>query len=114
MVSFLLIFTFFALALLMSTVSKDSGNALLYSLIVMIVLTSFIPIFAYTPVYSAVFGDPPDLPGRSTYSYLQGSSAYMVTSVAVKEQSYVAILGLLVMAGVAAGLWYMFRKYGRR
>jgi uncharacterized membrane protein len=32
----------------------------------------------------------------------------------VKEQSYVAILGLLVMAGVAAGLWYMFRKYGRR
>jgi ABC-2 type transport system permease protein len=81
--SFLLVFTFFALALLMSTVSKDSGNALLYSLIVMIVLTSFIPIFAYSPVYSAVFGDPPDPPGRSTYSYLQGSSAYMVTSVAV-------------------------------
>lgn len=34
--------------------------------------------------------------------------------VVVKEQSYVALLGLLVMAGVAAGLWYMFRKYGRR
>ncbi|MDV2482147.1 PEGA domain-containing protein [Methanoculleus sp. Wushi-C6] len=34
--------------------------------------------------------------------------------VVVKEQSYVAVLGLLVMAGVAAGLWYMFRKYGRR
>jgi len=32
----------------------------------------------------------------------------------VKERSYVAILGLLVMAGVAAGLWYMFRRYGRR
>lgn len=34
--------------------------------------------------------------------------------IVVKEQSYVAVLGLLVMAGVGAGLWYMFRKYGRR
>ncbi len=34
--------------------------------------------------------------------------------IVVKEQSYVAVLGLLVMAGVAAGLWYMFKKYGRR
>jgi len=41
----------------------------------------------------------------------EGEDEYRVV---VKEQSYVAILGLLVMAGVAAGLWYMFRKYGRR
>ncbi len=34
--------------------------------------------------------------------------------IVVKEQSYVAVLGLLVLAGVAAGLWFMFRKYGRR
>ncbi len=34
--------------------------------------------------------------------------------IVVKEQSYVALLGLLVMAAVAAGLWYVFRKYGRR
>jgi len=85
--SFLLVFTFFALALLMSTVSKDSGSALLYSLIVMIVLSSFIPIFAYTPVYSAVFGDAPTPPGMSTYSYQQSSSAYTVTSVAVAYKS---------------------------
>ena len=85
--SFLLVFTFFALALLMSTVSKDSGSALLYSLIVMIVLSSFVPIFAYTPVYSAVFGDAPTPPGMSTYSYQQSSSAYMVTSVAVAYKS---------------------------
>lgn len=85
--SFLLVFTFFALALLMSTVSKDSGSALLYSLIVMIVLSSFVPIFAYTPVYSAVFGDAPTPPGMSTYSYQQSSSAYTVTSVAVSYKS---------------------------
>lgn len=82
-VSFILVFTFFALALLMSTVSKDSGNALLYSLIVMIVLSSFVPIFAYTPVYSAVFGDPPTPPGTATYSYQQSSSVYTATSVMV-------------------------------
>jgi len=34
--------------------------------------------------------------------------------IVATEQSYVAVLGLLVMVGVAAGLWYMFRKYGRR
>jgi len=85
--SFLLVFTFFALALLMSAVSKDSGNALLYSLIVMIVLSSFIPIFAYTPVYSAVFGDPPTQPGMSTYSYQQSSSAYTVTTTKVGVQT---------------------------
>ena len=85
--SFLLVFTFFALALLMSTVSKDSGSALLYSLIVMIVLSSFVPIFAYTPIYSAVFGDAPTPPGMSTYSYQQSSSAYTVTSVAVAYKS---------------------------
>jgi ABC-2 type transport system permease protein len=89
--SFLLVFTFFALALLMSTVSKDSGSALLYSLIVMIVLSSFVPIFAYTPVYSAVFGDAPTPPGMSTYSYQQSSSAYTVTSVAVSYKSNDAV-----------------------
>ncbi|MDD3070143.1 MAG: NEW3 domain-containing protein [Methanoculleus horonobensis] len=41
----------------------------------------------------------------------EGEDEYRIV---VKEQSYVAVLGLLVMAGVAAGLWYMFRKYGRR
>ncbi|MDK2974112.1 MAG: hypothetical protein PWP08_483 [Methanofollis sp.] len=34
--------------------------------------------------------------------------------VVVKEQSYIAAIGLLVVLGVVAGLWYMFRKYGRR
>ncbi|WP_292520542.1 NEW3 domain-containing protein [Methanoculleus sp.] len=41
----------------------------------------------------------------------EGEDEYRIV---VKEQSYVAVLGLLVMAGVAAGLWYMFKKYGRR
>lgn len=34
--------------------------------------------------------------------------------VVVQEQSYIALIGLLVVLGVVGGLWYMFRKYGRR
>ncbi|WP_298667532.1 NEW3 domain-containing protein [uncultured Methanofollis sp.] len=34
--------------------------------------------------------------------------------VVVQEHSYIAFIGLLVVLGVVGGLWYMFRKYGRR
>ena len=41
----------------------------------------------------------------------EGEDEYRIV---VKEQSYVAVFGLIVMIGVGAGLYYMFRKYGRR
>lgn len=34
--------------------------------------------------------------------------------VEVKEQSNIAIYGVAILAAVIFGLWYMFRKYGRR
>ncbi|WP_067047140.1 NEW3 domain-containing protein [Methanofollis ethanolicus] len=34
--------------------------------------------------------------------------------IVVKEQSFAAILGLLMLAGIAGGVWYYFRKYQRR
>lgn len=34
--------------------------------------------------------------------------------IVVKEQSYIAILGILLLGAVGGGLWYMYRKYGRR
>lgn len=86
-VSFLLVFAFFSLSLLMSAVSKDSGSALIYSLVVMILLSSLIPVFSYGPVYSAVFGEPPSLPGTSSYSYQQSSSVYSTTTVGVMHTS---------------------------
>jgi len=60
--SFLLIFSFFAIALFISAVAKDSGSAIIYTLIIMIVLSSLLPIFAEGSVYTAIFGDSPDPP----------------------------------------------------
>jgi len=34
--------------------------------------------------------------------------------IVVKEQSYIALLGILLLGAVGGGLWYIYRKYGRR
>ena len=34
--------------------------------------------------------------------------------IAVTEHSNIALIGIIMLGAVAAGLWYMFRKYGRR
>ncbi|MDD3621611.1 MAG: NEW3 domain-containing protein [Methanofollis sp.] len=34
--------------------------------------------------------------------------------IVVKEQSFAAILGILLLVGIAGGVWYYFRKYQRR
>jgi uncharacterized membrane protein len=34
--------------------------------------------------------------------------------VVVKEQSMVAVFGVLLLALIAGGVYYMFRKYNRR
>jgi len=60
--AFLMIFSYFAIALFMSTISSDSGNALIYSLIILILLSSLLPVFAYGPVMNLVAGDPPEPP----------------------------------------------------
>ncbi|MBP2146703.1 ABC-2 type transport system permease protein [Methanofollis sp. W23] len=61
--SFLLIFSYFAIALFMSTVAKDSSNALIYTLIIFIVLSTLIPaIAANESVMNAVIGEPPEFP----------------------------------------------------
>jgi len=81
--SFLLIFSFFAIALFMSTVAKDSGSAIIYTLIVMIVLSSLLPIFTYGPVYTAVFGQPPDPPESIVTRYGGYGGMYVSSAVSV-------------------------------
>lgn len=61
--TFLYISTCFALALLMSTVSEDSGKALIYSLVLFIVLTSLVPTVVSTPlVMKTIIGPQPEMP----------------------------------------------------
>jgi ABC-2 type transport system permease protein len=81
--SFLLVFSFFAIALFMSTVAKDSGSAIIYTLIIMIVLSSLLPIFTYGSVYTAVFGQPPEPPETSIVRYGGYNGVYVSSAVAI-------------------------------
>ncbi|WP_342675730.1 ABC transporter permease [Methanofollis sp. UBA420] len=83
--SFLLVFSFFAIALFMSTIAKDSGSAIIYTLIIMIVLSSLLPIFTYGSVYTAIFGQPPEPPDTDTIRYGGYGGMYVTKSVEVVE-----------------------------
>ncbi|MFA5269258.1 MAG: ABC transporter permease subunit [Methanoregula sp.] len=62
-VTFLFIFSYFAIALLMSTHCEESGRALVYTLIIFVTLGSFIPAVVTSPlVMDMVIGPAPDLP----------------------------------------------------
>jgi len=62
-VTFLFIFSYFAIALLMSTLCEESGRALVYTLIIFVTLGSFIPTVVTSPlVMDMVIGPAPELP----------------------------------------------------
>jgi len=60
-VSIVFLLAYFAIALMMSTVSRDSGSALLYTLVIFFILGSLLPIVGST-VAGMVAGDPPEPP----------------------------------------------------
>jgi ABC-2 type transport system permease protein len=62
-VTFLYIFTCFAIALLMSTLCEESGKALIYSLIIFVVLGSLVPAVINSPlVMAGILGGKPEMP----------------------------------------------------
>ncbi len=61
-VSFLLIFSYFAIALFMSTVMDESGSALIYTIIVFILLSVLVPTLANDTVMEYIIGSQPELP----------------------------------------------------
>ena len=61
-VSFLLIFSFFAIALFMSAAMDESGSALIYTIIIFIVLSVLVPTLANNTVMENVVGSQPELP----------------------------------------------------
>ncbi|QYZ79395.1 ABC transporter permease [Methanofollis formosanus] len=83
--SFLLIFSYFAIALFMSTIAKDSSNALIYTLIIFIVLSTLIPAIATNEsVMNAVIGEPPEFPNMERIYY---GDTFAVTSVEVSSST---------------------------
>jgi len=73
-VSFLLIFSYFAIALFMSTVSDESGSALIYTIIIFIVLSSLVPMVAQDTVVEGIIGSPPVLPAALANDRFSSSS----------------------------------------
>ena len=62
-VTFLFIFSFFAIALFMSTLCEESGRSLVYTLIIFVAFGSFIPAIVTSPlVMDQVIGPMPELP----------------------------------------------------
>lgn len=61
-VAFMMIFSYFAIALFMSTISEDSGNSLIYTLIVFIFLSILLPVFVADTTIDVIVGDPPEYP----------------------------------------------------
>lgn len=60
-VSFLLIFTYFAISLFMSTACSDSGSSMIFTMIIFIVLSSLLPVMASGPIMESVIGSPPEM-----------------------------------------------------
>ncbi|WP_054847820.1 ABC transporter permease subunit [Methanoculleus chikugoensis] len=53
---------YFAVALMMSTVAKESGNALIYTLVIFFAVSSLLPMFGGAMAANAFAGDPPEPP----------------------------------------------------
>jgi ABC-2 type transport system permease protein len=62
LVSFLLIFSYFAIALFLSTALDESGSALIYTIIIFIALSALVPTLANNTVTELAIGSQPELP----------------------------------------------------
>ena len=60
--AFLMIFSYFAISMFMSTIAEDSGNALVYTLIVFVFLSSLLPVFVWGSTMDLIIGQPPEYP----------------------------------------------------
>ncbi|MFA6331360.1 MAG: ABC transporter permease subunit [Methanoregula sp.] len=66
--TFLLIFSFFAISIMMSTLCEESGQSLVYTLITYVMLGTFIPALIMSPlVMEKVVGLAPEMPEMTAY-----------------------------------------------
>lgn len=79
---FLMILSYFAVSLFMSTVANESGKALVYTLIVFVALMS-LPMLINGPVMNMIIGEPPEFPEEAYMS----DSAYSSMEVVYSESS---------------------------
>jgi len=106
-VSFLLIFSYFAIALFMSTVSQDSGSALIYTIIIFIALSVLVPTIAQDTVMDTVIGSQPALP-QELLDQMQVSVNSTTTMGVFAVKASNAIGGDKDSAG--SGAWQKFNQ----
>ena len=82
-VSVLFLLSYFSIALMTSTVSRDSGSSLIYALIILFTLSFFMPTFENVVVESVV-GEPPEFPGMHHVHIIGAPSASENESEAIK------------------------------
>jgi len=70
----LFLLTYFSIALMTSTVSRDSGRSLIYALIILFALSFFMPTFENVVVESVV-GEPPEFYGERHVHIIEAASA---------------------------------------
>lgn len=76
--AFFMIFSYFAISMFMSTIAEDSGNALVYTLIIFVFLSSLLPVFVWGSTMDLVIGPAPEYPeGLEITSY--GSGAFGIS-----------------------------------
>ncbi|KAF1077244.1 ABC transporter permease [Methanogenium sp. MK-MG] len=78
--AFLMILSYFALSLFMSTVANDSGKALVYTLVIFVALMSM-PMLLNGPVMNMIIGEPPEYPEEAICSNTGYSSMKVEYSV---------------------------------
>jgi ABC-2 type transport system permease protein len=83
LVSFLLIFSYFAVALFLSTALDESGSALIYTMIIFIALSALVPTLANNTVTEFVIGSQPELPQELIDQMQQPANSSEVAGVTV-------------------------------
>ncbi|MFZ2070801.1 MAG: ABC transporter permease subunit [Halobacteriota archaeon] len=84
-VSIVFLLAYFAVALMMSTVSGDSGSALIYTLVIFFILGSLLPIVGST-VAGMVAGEPPEPPMVEIHQHETNESEGPIYKEVTKEE----------------------------
>ena len=78
--AFLMIFSYFAISMFMSTVAEDSGNSLVYTLIIFVFLSSLLPVFVWSSTTDLIVGPAPEYPqGAIAFDYGASGTAITMT-----------------------------------
>ena len=86
--AFLMIFSYFAISMFMSTVAGDSGNSLVYTLIIFVFLSSLLPIFVWSSTTDLIVGPAPEYPeDLINFDYGVGVGGTTITMTASNEVS---------------------------